>query len=392
MKKISILGSTGSIGTNTLNVLRDFPDKFQVVGLSAGKNIPMMVKQIAEFKPSVVSVQELPDADFLLKQLRSHNIATDRLDILYGTDGATEVATHPETHLVVAAISGSKGLIPTYNAVNAGKDIALANKETLVMAGHLIMAKAEERGVQILPVDSEHNAIHQCLRGACRSEIRRLILTASGGPFLHTPKEGLERVTPEEALRHPTWQMGRKITVDSATLMNKGLEIIEARWLFGVTVEEIEVLIHPQSTVHSMVEMIDGSVIAQLGVTDMRIAIQYALTYPERWSGHLPSLELEKLRSLEFLAPDYEKFPCLRLAYKSLRMGGTMPIVLNAVNEIAVESFLAQKIRFTEIPQLIEWALDAHPVGTVDSLDTVLDVDRDVRRQVQGVLSIGIKS
>jgi 1-deoxy-D-xylulose-5-phosphate reductoisomerase len=276
-----------------------------------------------------------------------------------GADGLLAVATHPDVDIVLCASSGTAGLEAVLAAIDAGKTIALANKEVLVMAGSVMMDAAHRRGVAILPVDSEHNAIHQCLHGRRRNEIKRLVLTASGGPFRSRSAEELETVTPEDALRHPTWQMGRKITVDSATLMNKGLEVIEARWLFGMTAREIDVVIHPQSVVHSMVELRDGSVIAQLSVTDMRLPIQYAFAYPDRWDGALPPLDLTRLGTLEFSPPDLERFPCLRLAYDALRQGGAWPIVLNAANEVAVEAFLARRISFSSIPRVIESALNA---------------------------------
>jgi len=290
-----------------------------------------------------------------------------------GADGLIGVATHPDVDIVLCASAGTAGLEATLAAIDAGKTIALANKEVLVMAGSLMMEAAHRKGVAILPVDSEHNAIHQCLHGRRRNEIRRLVLTASGGPFRNLPAADLARVTPDEALRHPTWQMGRKITVDSATLMNKGLEVIEARWLFGMTAREIDVVIHPQSVVHSMVELRDGSVIAQLSVTDMRLPIQYAFAYPDRWEGALPSLDISRLGTLEFLPPDLDRFPCLRLAYDALKQGGAWPIALNAANEVAVEQFLAGRLTFSGIPRVIEAALDATDRGGL-ALSTLADV------------------
>jgi 1-deoxy-D-xylulose-5-phosphate reductoisomerase len=285
--------------------------------------------------------------------------------------------------LVLSAITGAAGLLPTYRALEAGKNVGLANKETLVMAGELMMNKAREKGVEILPVDSEHNAIHQCLRGARHGEVRRLILTASGGPFRETPKEKLASVSRDEALNHPTWRMGKKITIDSATLMNKGLEVIEASWLFGVSADEVDVVVHPQSIVHSLVEFVDGSVLAQLGVTDMRIAIQYALTYPERWPSPLPSLDIQKLARLEFFEPDREKFPCLNLAYRALRAGGTAPAVLNAANEIVVDAFLNDAIPFHAIPEIIESVLNAHSPRQASSLDPILQADAWARAEAR---------
>jgi 1-deoxy-D-xylulose-5-phosphate reductoisomerase len=302
---------------------------------------------------------------------------------VHGIEGAIEVSCHPESTMVLSAISGAAGLLPTYRALEQGKSIALANKETLVMAGELMIRKAREKGVAILPVDSEHNAIHQCLRGGREGELRRLILTASGGPFRDTPKEQLRSVTLEQALNHPTWRMGKKITIDSATLMNKGLEVIEASWLFGVTPEEIAVVVHPQSIVHSMVEFIDGSILAQLGLTDMRIAIQYALTYPDRWTCPLPPLDIYRMPKLEFLRPDQEKFPCLELAYRALRTGGTAPAVMNAANEVAVEAFLDKKIAFHEIPQVIEAVLESHRAGATSKLEAVLKADAWAREEAR---------
>jgi len=304
-----------------------------------------------------------------------------RTKFVHGTEGHIAVACHPDASTVLSAISGAAGLLPTYRAMENGKSIALANKETLVMAGELIMRLSEEKQLKIIPVDSEHNAIHQCLRGGRMREVRRLILTASGGPFRETAAEHFAAITPEQALSHPTWNMGRKITIDSATLMNKGLEVIEASWLFGTAPEEIDVVIHPQSVVHSMVEFVDGSILAQLGQTDMRIAIQYALTYPDRWDSPLAPLDIHNLSRLEFAKPDREKFPCLGLAYRALTAGGTAPAVMNAANEVAVEAFLSNELAFHEIAQVIETVLDAHTIRTIDSLDAVLEADRWAREE-----------
>ena len=286
---------------------------------------------------------------------------------------------------MLSAISGAAGLLPTYKALEKGKTLALANKETLVMAGDLIMRLSREKQVEIIPVDSEHNAIHQCLRGGKKQEVRRLILTASGGPFRETSKEEFRTVTPEQALSHPTWNMGRKITIDSATLMNKGLEVIEASWLFGTPADEIDIVVHPQSVVHSMVEFNDGSILAQLGLTDMRIAIQYALTYPDRWQSPLPSLDIHNLSKLEFSKPDQDKFRCLGLAYRALRTGGTAPAAMNAANEVAVEAFLNNELAFHEIAQVIESVLNAHTRGEITDLDTVLETDRWAREEARGI-------
>jgi 1-deoxy-D-xylulose-5-phosphate reductoisomerase len=375
MKLISILGSTGSIGTNTLRVTSSFPNTFRVVGLAGGRNVGLLADQVEAIHPRIASSLDENTSRELQAILQHRGYPLDDTRFVHGEEGNTEVACYPEATMVLSAITGAAGLVPTYRAVESGKHIALANKETLVMAGQLIMEKARVHGVEILPVDSEHSAIHQCLRSAGRSEIRRLILTASGGPFRDTPKERFAAVTLEEALNHPTWRMGKKITIDSATLMNKGLEVIEASWLFGVTPDEIDVAVHPQSIVHSMVEFVDGSILAQLGLTDMRIPIQYALTYPKRWPCALPSLDIHNLTKLEFLRPDREKFQCLNLAYRALRAGGTAPAVLNAANEVAVESFLNQRIGFDDIPRIIASVMDAHHPEDAASLDAVLGAD-----------------
>lgn len=379
MKVISILGSTGSIGTNTLRVTSAFPKKFRVAGLCGGRNTALLAAQVEEIQPDIASSADAEASAEVQSLLRQRGYPMARTRFVHGLDGHIEVACHPESSMVLSAISGAAGLLPTYYALENGKGIALANKETLVMAGELIMEKSRRMRVPILPVDSEHNAIHQCLRGGTEDEVGRLILTASGGPFRKTPREKLADVTLEDALNHPTWRMGRKITIDSATLMNKGLEVIEASRLFGVSADRISVVVHPQSVVHSMVEYIDGSVLAQLGPTDMRIAIQYALTYPERWRTPLPSLDFQKLANLEFLEPDPEKFPCLDLAYRALRAGGTAPAALNAANEIAVEGFLDRAISFQDIPRIIETVLDAHKPGKAAELEDILEADRWAR-------------
>ncbi len=385
MKIISVLGSTGSIGTNTLKVTSSFPDAFRVVGLAAGRNVRLLAEQVQSIRPMIVSCMDEAASKELQDILRHRGYTRNQTRFVYGEEGMIEVSCCPETTMVLSAITGAAGLLPTYEALDSGKSIALANKETLVMAGQLMMEKAREKGVEILPVDSEHNAIHQCLRGASRGEVRRLILTASGGPFRETPMEELSAVTREEALNHPTWRMGKKITIDSATLMNKGLEVIEASWLFGVAPDEVDIVVHPQSVIHSMVEFIDGSVLAQLGLTDMRIPIQYALSYPERWRCPLPSLDLQTLSRLEFLRPDYEKFQCLGLAYRALRAGGTAPAVLNAANEIAVESFLSDHIRFNDIPRIIASVLDAHARKEATTLSSVLEADAWARNTASGL-------
>lgn len=376
MKRISILGSTGSIGVNTLNVIREFPDRFEVVALGAGRNIQLLRDQALEFRPKLVSVANAELADQLRPQLRSENI-----EVVYGEEGLVEVATRPESNLVLSALVGAQGFIPTLKAISEHKDIALANKETLVVAGPIIAEEAEKRGVRLLPVDSEHSAIWQCLSGAKKEAVRRLMLTASGGPFLRREKSSFASITVQEALEHPNWRMGRKITIDSATLMNKGLEMIEAHFLFDEPVEKLQVIIHPQSIIHSMVEFVDGSVIAQLGTADMRIPIQVALSYPDRWANTLPSMDLTRIRTLEFYEPDLTKFPCLKLAHDALAEGGTMTAVLNAANEVAVECFLTDRIPFVSIPRVVSQAMSRHSKKSHPSLEDVLEADRWARRE-----------
>jgi 1-deoxy-D-xylulose-5-phosphate reductoisomerase len=389
MKVVSLLGSTGSIGTNTLRVTASFPDRFRVAGLCAGRNTSVLCQQVEELQPEIVSVSDDKASREIQSVLRQRGYPMSNTRFLHGVEGGIEVACHPETTIVVSAITGAAGLLPTYRALEQGKDIALANKETMVVAGRLMVEKARETGASIIPVDSEHNAIHQCLRGGTRPEVRRLILTASGGPFRDTPKERLRNVTRDEALRHPTWRMGRKITIDSATLMNKGLEVIEASWLFGFSAEMVDVVVHPQSVVHSMVEFIDGSVLAQMGPTDMRLPIQYALTFPDRWESTLPPLDIHKLAKLEFHAPDRDRFPCLDLAYRALRAGGTAPAVLNAANEVVVEAFLDHGLAFHEIAEIIEATLSSHGSSEVSSLDSVLAADTWARNEARLLAGLG---
>lgn len=377
MKRIAILGSTGSIGRSALAVVDAHPSRLQVAALAAGDNAALLAEQIDQYKPRVAAIATATGLD----RLRSALSSTATTRVLSGAEGLLAVASHPEVDVVICASAGTAGLEAVLAAIEAGKTIALANKEVLVMAGALVTEAARRNCVSILPVDSEHNAIHQCLHGRNPDEIRRLILTASGGPFRELPEADLERVRPEAALRHPTWQMGRKITIDSATLMNKGLEVIEAHWLFGVDADRIDVLIHPQSIVHSMVELNDGSVIAQLGITDMRLPIQYACSYPERWDTPLPTLNLAKAGRLEFHEPAHDRFPCLALAYRALRAGGTLPVVLNAANEVAVEAFLDGKLGFTAIPRVIEKTMNTHEIERVSTIDTVRRVDRWARQQ-----------
>lgn len=378
MRQIAILGSTGSIGCNTLRVVEALNGAFGVAALGAGSNVELLAEQIGRHQPRLVSVSDEASAEKLRYELSQRNV-TKLPQISIGVAGLIEVATCAEAEIVVGAVVGALGLLPTYRALELGKRVALANKETLVIAGELMTKAAAKSGAELLPVDSEHNALHQCLRGEKRAELKRLILTASGGPFRTASKEEIENATRAQALKHPTWQMGAKITIDSATMMNKGLEVIEARWLFQCSADEIDIVIHPQSVVHSMIELVDGSIIAQLGVTDMRHAIQYALTYPARHPADLPPLDLMALSKLEFFAPDTDKFPCVRLAYQALRAGGTMPAVLNAANEIAVAAFLEERIRFGDIPRLIEAACNAHPLQPAVDLETVLAADQWAR-------------
>ncbi len=372
-EKISILGSTGSIGTQTLEVIRELRG-IQVLGLSANSNIELLEKQIREFHPLIAAVMEEEKAAALRERLRGHSVK-----IVSGMDGLTEVATLNEIDTVVTSVVGNVGLKPTFAAIEAKKDIALANKETLVSAGELVIRMARENNVHIYPVDSEHSAIFQSLQGNENNSIRRILLTASGGPFRGKTKEELEKVTIEDALNHPNWSMGKKITIDSATLMNKGLEVIEAKWLFGVELDKIEVLVHPQSIVHSAVEYEDGAVIAQMGEPDMKVPIQYALTYPRRIKNNFPKIDFTKRNSLTFEKPDTASFPCLALAYRAIKSGGTMPAVLNAANEIAVKRFLEGGISFLEIPLLIENTMDAYTVKYDYTLEDLLEADKWAR-------------
>ena len=378
MKRIAILGSTGSIGQSALSVVDAHPRRLQVVGLAAGENADLFAAQITRYRPGVVAMATGAALDRLAASLPA-NVAMAGT----GRDGLVAVASHPDAELVLCASSGTEALEAVLAAIELGKTIALANKEILVMAGGIVTEAARRRGVAILPVDSEHNAIHQCLHGRHVSELKRLVLTASGGPFRGRSSSDLSAVSTEEALQHPTWRMGRKITIDSATLMNKGLEVIEAHWLFGVRADQIDVVIHPQSVVHSMVELVDGSLVAQLGVTDMRLPIQYAFSYPERWAGPMASLDLVGAGRLEFEAPDAEAFPCLGLAYRALEAERSLPVVLNAANEIAVAQFLDRRLGFTSIPQVIESTMNAHRPAGVATLSAVREVDRWAREYAQ---------
>jgi 1-deoxy-D-xylulose-5-phosphate reductoisomerase len=377
MKNISILGSTGSIGTSTIKVTRGNPDRYRIVGLSAGNNIDLIQQQIEEFRPAAVAVSQESQARVLKGRL-SHDIKTE---IFWGKEGFKKIAVMDEADIIVSAMSGAAGLVPTYEAILNGKDIALANKETMVMAGAIIMALAKDMKVSILPVDSEHSAVFQCIQGHNRADLKRIILTASGGPFRDFTLSQLENITPAMALKHPNWEMGKKITIDSATLMNKGLEIIEAKWLFNLDLDQIDVLVHPESIVHSMVEYNDGSVIAQMGVPDMITPISYALSYPEHIKTDLPGLRLEAIKCLHFYEPDPVKFRCLRLAVDALKEGQSMPAVMNGANEIAVASFLKDEISFLAIPQVIEMTMCAHSTRPVNNIEAVLEADRWARAQ-----------
>ena len=376
MKRIAILGSTGSIGRSTLSVVESFPDRFQVVTLAAGRNVELAFEQAQRWHPRLISVAAESHAANLRSRLKSVGISD--VEVTHGAAGNIQIATHPEVDFVVSAIVGVAGLEATYEAVRAGKSVGLANKECLVAAGELITSEARRQGKPLLPIDSEHNAVHQCLRGGRMEEVRRIWLTASGGPFLHTPKSKFADITVEQALNHPTWKMGNRITIDSATLMNKGFEVIEACRLFNMPADQISVIVHPQSTIHSLVEFVDGSILAQLSVTDMRLPILYALTYPERIPSDL-NFSLSDLRHLDFSPPDMEKFPCLRLAYEAARLGGGKTIALNAADEVAVSAFLEGSIRFQEIPVIIEEVVSETPVGKLESIKEVLGVDQRAR-------------
>ncbi|HEY2931627.1 MAG TPA: 1-deoxy-D-xylulose-5-phosphate reductoisomerase [Acidobacteriota bacterium] len=389
-KKIAILGSTGSIGQSTLDVVRQSRGRFEVVALVGGTNTEALCDQIREFAPRIASVVDSRHADVLHRQLTNRGIAAPQ--ILCGDEGAIAAATQQDVELVVGAISGAAGLIPTYHAIEQGKRLALANKETLVMAGDLIMPLARKNGCSILPVDSEHNALHQCLQAVQPDQVDELLLTASGGPFLNLPLHCMATVSVREALRHPTWRMGKKITIDSATLMNKGLEIIEAHHLFNFPPDKIRVLIHPKSVIHSLVRTTDGSLIAQMGITDMRLPILYALNYPERLPSPFPALDLTAVGPLEFFSPDLARFPCLKLAYEALRTGGTLPTVMNAANEVAVSQFLGEEIPFSAIPVIIEHAMSEHKAEAVRDLDQILQIDREARTRAQRIIKGMLRS
>ena len=382
MKRIAILGSTGSIGVSALDVVRCFPEEFEVVGLAAGRNMERLAEQIRAHRPRLVSVAGAEEAAKLQELLGS---AAASLEIVHGEDGPDAVVAHSDVEFVLTAMVGAIGLRPTLKAIGRGIELGIANKEPLVAAGQLCTEEARRTGARLLPVDSEHNAIYQCLSGHRREDVQRIVLTCSGGPFRKV--QDLSSVTRKQALDHPTWTMGPKITIDSATLMNKGLEVIEARWLFGLPAEQIDIVIHPQSVIHSMVEYVDGSVVAQLGTPDMRVPIGYALGYPARLPLSIPKLSFTELAQLTFEAPDVERFPCVKLAYEALSAGGTAPAVLNAANEVAVAAFLADQIRFVAIPEVIRRTLDAHTPGAADGLEPIVAADGWARDQAATVVS-----
>jgi 1-deoxy-D-xylulose-5-phosphate reductoisomerase len=377
MKRVTIIGSTGSVGLNTLKVIDYLSARFQVVGLSARSSTAELARQVAQYRPLKVALADESMVSKFKQECAQAGVSTP--ETLVGTEGLRQLGEMPECDIVVSAAVGAAGLEPTHAALRAGKKVALANKEAMVIAGELLRSTAEQHGGSILPVDSEHSAIDQCLRAGRHPEIHRLILTASGGPFLDRKASEFDSITPDEALNHPTWKMGRRITIDSATMMNKGFEVIEARWLFDVTPDSIDVVVHPQSIVHSMVEFVDGSIVAQMGVADMRGPIQYALTHPDRLPSSIPSLDWASLPPLEFREPDRDKFPAVELAFRAIRMGGTAPAVLNAADEVAVNAFLEKRISFTDMPRIIKAVLDAHTPAQTDCIETVLDADRWAR-------------
>jgi 1-deoxy-D-xylulose-5-phosphate reductoisomerase len=382
LKNISILGSTGSIGQSTLSVIEKFPDRFRAVALAAGNNVDILEKQVRQFRPAMVSVVSPSAAETLKRRCAGVNVR-----ILSGVEGMIQTAAAEEADITVSAIVGTAGLVPTLAAIRAGKTIALANKEVLVTAGELVMYECKSRGVKLLPVDSEHSAIFQCLHAGANKDIRKLILTASGGPFRSFSKKDLANVTPAQALKHPNWSMGRKITIDSATLMNKGLEVIEARWLFDMEPERIDVLVHPQSIVHSMVEYTDGAVVAQLGVPDMKGPIAYALSYPDRLDSVSPELDLAAVGTLTFEEPDRSRFPCLDYAYEALRSGGSMPAVLSAANEVAVKHFLDERIGYGEIARVIKMTMDAHTPSPIKVVEDALKADLWARQEAEKIIA-----
>lgn len=381
MKRVSILGSTGSIGRSCLEVISKSKNKWEVVGLSAGRNKELFRKQVAEFNPRVISLEREEDAEEFRKEFPDSSTK-----IFHGQEGAEAVARYEENDIVVAAITGINGLRPTLGAVQAGKRVALANKESMVVAGPLILETAEQTGSQIIPVDSEHSGVFQCLAKEDQNHVKKVILTASGGPFFRLSAEEMKNKTLEEALNHPRWKMGKKVTIDSATLMNKGLELIEARWLFGLKPEQLDMLIHPQSIVHSLVEMRDGSVLAQMSPTDMKIPIQYALTYPDREEALLPSLDLSQVGALEFYPIDEGKFPLVKLARKAMQEGGSMPVVLNTANEMAVEAFIGGKIPFAGITEIVTETVENHKTRRIGGLEEIFDIDRETKMKTWNLI------
>ncbi len=381
MKRVTILGSTGSIGKNTLEVIRHFKEKFKVIGLVAGKNTDLLLKQATEFKPQYVALDSRREYEWFRQQAEHLSVT-----VLQGEKGAREIAGLEENDIVISAITGIRGLEPTLAAVKAGKRIALANKESMVAGGKLIQEEASRSGAEIIPVDSEHSGVYQCLSKEKLDHVRKVILTASGGPFFKTPKEKLFAVSIEDTLKHPRWKMGAKVTVDSATMMNKGLELIEARWLFGLPPEKLDILIHPQSIVHSLVEMKDGSFLAQLSPTDMKIPIQFALSAPSREEGIIPSLDLARVRSLEFFKVDEEKFPLVNLARKVLAENQSKSVTLNAANEVTVAAFLKGRIDFTRIHQIVMEVVEKHSHQSASTLEDILALDREARIQTQKIL------
>jgi 1-deoxy-D-xylulose-5-phosphate reductoisomerase len=383
MKRLAIVGSTGSIGQNTLRVVEHLADRFRVFALAANSTVDVLAEQTAAFHPSVVGITDKTRVDAFRSCCRQKGVPVP--EVVTGEQGLRQIASASEVDIVVAAAVGAAGLAPTYSAVASGKTVTLANKEAMVMAGELLRSKVKETQATIIPIDSEHSAIDQCLRSGRMHEVKRLILTASGGPFRQTPAEQFPEISPEQALNHPVWKMGKRITIDSATLMNKGLEVIEARWLFDLPPEKIDIMVHPQSVVHSMVEFVDGSIVAQLGTADMRIPIQYALTYPERLPSLVAGLDWTTVSRLEFMPTDRQKFPCISLAYQAMRAGGTMPAVLNAADEIAVSAFLDRKITFPDIPKLIEKTVNAHQNTAADSIESIVEADRWAREYFRGL-------
>ena len=382
MKKISLLGSTGSIGTNVLDVIERNPEKFQILGMSAGNNVDLFAKQIRKFKPRVVALFDTKKIPTLKERIADLDI-----EILSGEEGTIAVATLPEADVVVSGVMGSAGLLPAIHALKSGKNLALANKETLVIAGELVLREAKKTNSQIIPIDSEHSAIFQVLNGEKKEQIKKIILTASGGPFRTFSFDQMETVTVKDALKHPNWDMGAKITIDSSTMMNKGLEYIEAKWLFGVNTP-VEIIVHAQSIIHSMIEFVDTSIIAQLGIPDMRVPIAYALTYPDRFECDLPSLDLTTMGNLTFEAPDFERFPCLRLAIDAMEIGKTMPAVLNAANEIAVQAFLEELISYKDIAELIRMVMQNHNPSPLKELQDVLIADRWAREETTKLVTV----